>query len=170
MKYQITASCGHTVTIDIYGSASERERKVAWYENNYICDECRESEKSSGCEEVEMSYAEYKTSYSDCKTKKDSYNKTTKTIIVYVPVSEETEEVEASPAESAASEIANMFEDSTLSIDERKERARKMLADKRSPQELASWRAEIVKREPADTARIMIKVLNILEKYWYPKA
>lgn len=34
--------------------------------------------------EIEMKYAEYKNNYSDCKTKKDSYNKESKTIIVYI--------------------------------------------------------------------------------------
>ena len=36
------------------------------------------------CVEVEMSYREYKTNYSRCRTKKDSYNKEAKTIVVYV--------------------------------------------------------------------------------------
>lgn len=36
------------------------------------------------CVETEMSYKEYKTNYSGCRTKKDSYNKETKTIVVYV--------------------------------------------------------------------------------------
>ena len=34
--------------------------------------------------EREMSYSEYKTNYSDCDTKKKSYNGETKTIVVYV--------------------------------------------------------------------------------------
>lgn len=178
MKYQITASCGHTVTVDIYGTASERERKVAWYEKNYICDECRNAENANGCEEVEMSYAEYKNSYSDCKTKKDSYNKKTKTIVVYVPVVEEaeetaeSEEVEESEAteEAAASAIADVFAGiSNLPAADRKEEARKMLSEKRTPQELAAWRAEITKCEPEESTRVMIRALDICEKYWYPK-
>lgn len=36
------------------------------------------------CVETEMSYKEYKTNYSGCRTKKDSYNKEKKTIVVYV--------------------------------------------------------------------------------------
>lgn len=176
MKYQITASCGHTVTVDIYGTASERERKAAWYAKNYICDECRDAENAKGCEEVAMSYAEYKTSYSDCKTKKDSYDKKTKTIVVYVPVVEETaesEEVEESEAaeEAAASAIADVFAGiSNLPAADRKKEARKMLSVKRTPQELAAWRAEITKREPEESARVMIRTLDICEKYWYPQA
>lgn len=34
--------------------------------------------------EKEMHYSEYKNNYSDCETKRGSYNKETKTIIVYV--------------------------------------------------------------------------------------
>ena len=167
MKYQITAACGHTVTVDIYGSASERERKVAWYENNYICDECRDTENAKDCEEVEMSYAEYKTSYSECKTKKDSYDKKTKTIVVYVPAPEEPDSAEG----LAVSEIVNAAAaTSVLSTDDCKAAARKMFMDKRSAEELACWRTEISGREPAEIAQAMLKVLDICEKYWYPKS
>lgn len=34
--------------------------------------------------ETEISYREYKTKYADLRTKKDSYNPTTKTVIVYM--------------------------------------------------------------------------------------
>ena len=37
------------------------------------------------CIETEMKYSEYKSSYSGCHTKKNSYDKANKTIIVYVP-------------------------------------------------------------------------------------
>lgn len=37
------------------------------------------------CVETEMKYSEYKKNYAGCYTKKDSYNKETKTIVVYVP-------------------------------------------------------------------------------------
>lgn len=168
MKYEITAACGHTVTVDIYGSAAERERKVKWYENNYICDECRDAENAEGCEEVEMSYAEYKTNYADCKTKKNSYDKKTKTIIVYVPVVEdETAETAETAEEAAVEEIVKVSaESSPLSADERREAARKMLTDRRTPEELALWREQIAAREPSSTARVMIAMLNICEKYW----
>lgn len=36
------------------------------------------------CIEQEMKYAEYKKNFSGCQTKKDSYNKETKTIVVYI--------------------------------------------------------------------------------------
>ena len=97
MKYDITFSCGHTRTVDIYGSAAERERKVMWYATQAVCPDCYkaqlDAEAAEGCDEVEMSYKEYKTDHADCKTKRDSYNKETKTIVVYVPRTETEEEI-----------------------------------------------------------------------------
>ena len=88
MKYEVNFSCGHKEEIQLFGKVSERERKIAYFEKSGICSCCykeqKEIEKSIGCEEVEMSYREYKTNYADCKTKSGSYNGTTKTIIVYV--------------------------------------------------------------------------------------
>ena len=49
-------------------------------------------EKAENCEEVEMKYSEYKENYADYKTKSGSYDKETKTIVVYVPKQEEKEE------------------------------------------------------------------------------
>ena len=70
MKYDITFSCGHTHTVDIYGSAAERERKVKWYETQAVCPDCYktqlDAEAAEGCDEVEMSYKEYKIDYADC--------------------------------------------------------------------------------------------------------
>ena len=51
-------------------------------------------ENAENCEEVVMSYREYKENYADCKTKAGSYDKTEKTIVVYVPKKEEKEEKE----------------------------------------------------------------------------
>lgn len=88
MKYEVNFSCGHKEEIQLFGKVSERERKIAYFEKSGICSCCykeqKEIEKSIGCEEVEMSYREYKTNYADCKTKSGSYNGETKTIIVYV--------------------------------------------------------------------------------------
>jgi hypothetical protein len=81
MLETITRACGHTETVQIYGSAAERSKKIEWYKST----DCSNCWKSEGCSEVEMSYSEYKNNYADCKTKKDSYNKAAKTIIVYVP-------------------------------------------------------------------------------------
>lgn len=40
MKYDITYSCGHTATIQLYGNTAERERKIAWMERDGLCPEC----------------------------------------------------------------------------------------------------------------------------------
>ena len=88
MKYTLTRACGHEETVNIYGNAKERENKIKWYEST----NCTECWKAEGCEEVEMAYREYKENFADCKTKKDSYDKDAKTIIVYVPREEAKEE------------------------------------------------------------------------------
>lgn len=88
-KYDVKFSCGHTETVQLFGKISERERRIAWWEECGVCDRCYREQKelanSVGCEEVEMLYKDYKTNYSACKTKAGSYNGKTKTIIVYVP-------------------------------------------------------------------------------------
>lgn len=40
MKYDITYSCGHTATIQLYGSTADRERKIAWMEREGLCPDC----------------------------------------------------------------------------------------------------------------------------------
>ena len=88
MKYNVKFSCGHSEEIQIYGPGAERERKIAYFEKYGLCSCCyrelKETEKKGDCEEVEMLYREYKNNYADRKTKSGSYNKDTKTIIVYI--------------------------------------------------------------------------------------
>ena len=92
MKYDVTFSCGHTATIELFGTTEQRERKIKWYETYGDCPDCYEAhinaENAEGCEAVEMSYREYKENYGECKTERGSYNKETKTIVVYVPRTE----------------------------------------------------------------------------------
>lgn len=38
-KYEVTYSCGHTDTVQIYGKNEERERELKWMENS-LCPEC----------------------------------------------------------------------------------------------------------------------------------
>lgn len=94
MKYTITHTCGHTEEHQIYGTNAhgERDRKIAWLETT-LCPECYRKEQAekaaaeaseSGLTETEMKYSEYKNNYADCKTKPGSYNKESKTIIVFV--------------------------------------------------------------------------------------
>lgn len=84
-KYNVTFSCGHTETKELFGSEAERQKKIAYWEQHGKCTECYEKEKYADCDEIEMSYAEYKRNYANCKTKADSYDNKNKTIIVYVP-------------------------------------------------------------------------------------
>ena len=94
MKYTVNFSCGHTETIQLFGPTRERERKIAYFERSGICSECyreqRNIENSVNCEEVEMFYGDYKKNYPNCKTKSGSYNGSTKTIIVYIPMEAQT--------------------------------------------------------------------------------
>lgn len=39
-KYDIKCSCGHTVTISLFGKEVDRQRKIAWYEESGLCPEC----------------------------------------------------------------------------------------------------------------------------------
>ena len=88
MKYEVVYSCGHTGTEQIYGSAKDRERKLWWYANRAICPECTKAEaiKAAGdCDQVTMSYRQYKTEYADCKTVPGTYDAAEKIITVLVP-------------------------------------------------------------------------------------
>lgn len=89
MKYDITYSCGHTGTVELFGPGKDRERKLWWYSNKCDCPTCYEAQKAAKMAadnyvEREMHYGDYKRNYSDCKTKNGSYNPKTKTIIVYI--------------------------------------------------------------------------------------
>ena len=44
-KYEITYSCGHTETIELYGNQDERFRRLAWLEKNGKCSKCYRREK-----------------------------------------------------------------------------------------------------------------------------
>ena len=39
-KYDITYSCGHSATIQLYGKTEEREKKIKWLESEGFCPEC----------------------------------------------------------------------------------------------------------------------------------
>lgn len=87
--YDVHFSCGHTERKELFGPTKGREDRIKYWEQYGICTACwREQQDISNsidCDEVTMSYREYKTSYPTCKTKSGSYNGTTKTIVVYVP-------------------------------------------------------------------------------------
>ena len=99
MKYNITFSCGHTEERELFGPYKDRDRKIEYFENHGLCSACyhkqQEAELAKDYDEVEMSYRDYKNNYSDCKTKYDSYNASTKTIVVYVPNDLKQAEIDA---------------------------------------------------------------------------
>lgn len=89
MKYDVKFACGHVHTVELFGTAAERERKIRYYEERGLCPDCYKAQKSQEMaaehDEVEMFYGDYKRDYAGCKTKPGSYNTATKTIVVYVP-------------------------------------------------------------------------------------
>lgn len=64
MKYEVTFSCGHTGTVQLYGKGDERERKIRYFEEYGVCSECykerRAIEAEIGCKHVTMFYRTYK--------------------------------------------------------------------------------------------------------------
>lgn len=46
MKYEITMSCGHTETVELFGNANDRERKIE-YLKTCKCHECEAAEKAA---------------------------------------------------------------------------------------------------------------------------
>jgi hypothetical protein len=83
-KILVKRSCGHEEIIEVFGKESERQSKIKWAENT-PCSECYKAEETKDCKEVKMLYKDYKNEYANCKTKTNSYDKSDKTIIVYVP-------------------------------------------------------------------------------------
>ena len=91
MKTTVERTCGHSETVEVFGSREQRERKI-WAYEQHECTECKLKKETANCEAIEMHYSEYKENYASCKT--GEYNKKTKTIIVYVPKKEEIETIE----------------------------------------------------------------------------
>ena len=54
MKVNITYSCGHEGTIEVFGKAEERERKIKWFSEYGLCPDCYKAEKQT----EEKSFAE----------------------------------------------------------------------------------------------------------------
>lgn len=55
-KYDVRFSCGHVATICLYGKEADRQRKIAWYEENGLCPDCyrkqQEEEKKAAAEKA----------------------------------------------------------------------------------------------------------------------
>ena len=54
-KYDITCSCGHTETVQIYGKAADREREIARRERG-ICKECWKAEQAQAAQETAKTF------------------------------------------------------------------------------------------------------------------
>ena len=52
MKYDITYSCGHAGTVELYGKTSERESKIRWYETTAVCPECYKKQQEEAAETI----------------------------------------------------------------------------------------------------------------------
>ena len=50
MTYDITYSCGHAGTVELYGKTSERESKIRWYETTAVCPECYKKQQEAAAE------------------------------------------------------------------------------------------------------------------------
>lgn len=111
MKADVKCRCGHTITMTLYGTNvhGEQDRKIKWQEE-HDCPDCyHKAQVAEGKEqEVRVKYSDYKNDerYMDCKTKADSYDKSTKTIVVYVPIEQPAEEEAESAPEEPKEELA----------------------------------------------------------------
>lgn len=87
---KVLCSCGHYSDIQLLGKAAEREKKIQWFKDAGLCKDCYkqhlENQKALINEIIEMDYrSQYKVMFEWCEKVRDSYNKDTKTIKVYVP-------------------------------------------------------------------------------------
>jgi len=46
-KYDVTYSCGHSETVQLYGPTRERERKIEWMERSGFCPDCYKAKKDA---------------------------------------------------------------------------------------------------------------------------
>lgn len=110
MKYEVTFSCGHTHTVELFGKTSEREKKIKYYETYGLCPDCYKAQKAAemakGCDEVTMFYGDYKNYYADCNTKPGSYDSKDKTIVVYVPRKQDAQAEESAQFQQAEAPAA----------------------------------------------------------------
>lgn len=53
-KYDVTYTCGHTETVELFGKTSERERKIAWMEQNCVCPSCYKEKQQAEAETFDL--------------------------------------------------------------------------------------------------------------------
>lgn len=86
----VLCSCGHYEKIQVLGKAIEREKKIQYFKDAGLCKDCYrqfiENQKALANEIIEMDYrSQYKVMFDWCEKVRNSYNKETKSIKVYVP-------------------------------------------------------------------------------------
>lgn len=113
MKVWVKRSCGHEEQIEVFGKVSDREYKIKCEEKK-TCRECYQAEQYKDCDEVEMTYSEYKRNYANCKTKSGSYDAKNKTIVVYVPRQEQETKPDTDTIEGRKTAIQKVAEETGL--------------------------------------------------------
>lgn len=54
-KYSYSYACGHgTGSVSLFGKSADRERKLAWYEQNMVCPECYKKQQATADEAAEQ--------------------------------------------------------------------------------------------------------------------
>jgi hypothetical protein len=88
-KYNVVFKCGHEEEVSLFGKYKDRNARIQWYERECDCSKCRtealRKKMATDHNEVRMHYRKYKEEYSECKTLRNSYDDTTRTIVVFVP-------------------------------------------------------------------------------------
>ena len=59
MKYYVTFSCEHEGEVNLYGKAAERDRRIAWYEEEGICPDCYRKMKDEERRKADEELAAY---------------------------------------------------------------------------------------------------------------
>ena len=54
MKYDVTYSCGHSGTVDLFGKDEERERKLEFFKDSGLCPECFKAKKRKEEEQIPL--------------------------------------------------------------------------------------------------------------------
>ena len=88
-KYNVVFKCGHEEEVNLFGKYKDREKRIEWYQKECDCSKCRTAayrkKMAETHFEVVMPYWYYKQNYPDCKTLRDSFNRETNEILVFVP-------------------------------------------------------------------------------------
>lgn len=62
-KYQVTFSCGHTETVQLFGKTKDRERWIKWAEENKLCQDCWQAAKEEQRQQATAAAIEENISY-----------------------------------------------------------------------------------------------------------